>query len=286
MAYSTPTTISEALDLLASSPSTVIAGGTDLYPAAVGEPLRGNIIDISKVSDLRNIRVDGSSWRIGSMVTWTDVLSADLPPVFDALKLAAREVGSVQIQNVATVIGNICNASPAADGVPPLLSMDAKLELCSSRSTRVIPLRDFILGNRQTALGEDEMVTALVLPRVGENDQSHFIKLGARKYLVISIAMVAANLRVDEHGVVESVRIAVGACSEKAVRLAALEQHLLGMKVESVVDEVTRFTGSLSLSPIDDIRASKTYRERAAKVLVARTLDACIDKHVHRAGIR
>ena len=286
MPYATPASINEALDLLASGTGTVIAGGTDLYPAAVGEPIRGNIIDISKLPDLSIIRADQSSWRIGPMVTWTDVLKAELPPVFDALKLAALEVGSVQIQNVGTVIGNICNASPAADGVPPLLAMDAKLELRSARSTRILPLQKFILGNRQTALREDEMVTALVLPRAGENDQSHFLKLGARKYLVISIAMVAAHLRVDEHAVVESVRIAVGACSAKAVRLAALEQHLLGMKVESVVDEVTRFTGSLSLSPIDDIRASKTYRESAAKVLVARTLDACIDKDVHRAGIR
>ena len=284
MTYALPSTISEILGLLAGGSGTLIAGGTDVYPATVGKPLRGNIIDISKVPDLRRIECDETSWRVGATVTWTDLLNAELPPVFDALKLAAREVGSVQIQNVATLAGNICNASPAADGVPPLLTIDAKLELQSSRGTRVLPLSEFILGNRQTAIYSDEMLTALVLPRAGEGDSSHFLKLGARKYLVISIAMVAANLRIDEQGLIENIRLAVGACSAVAMRLSELEQHLQGEKAENVVDAVMQFAGPLSLAPIDDIRASKAYRESAAKVLIARTLKACVEKNAERGG--
>ena len=99
---------------------------------------------------------------IGARTTWTDLVRHPLPPAFDALKQAAREVGSVQIQNVASVAGNLCNASPAADGVPPLLALDAEVELRSARRARAcLPLGDFILGNRRTALQAGELVTAI-----------------------------------------------------------------------------------------------------------------------------
>ena len=275
MAYASPTTIEETLDLRASGPSTIIAGGTDLYPASVGKPIRDNIIDISNVRDINSIEASESMWRLGAMTTWTQLLKADLPPAFNALKLAAREVGSVQIQNVATIVGNICNASPAADGVPPLLSLDASVELRSLRTTRVVPLSEFILGNRQTTLADDEMVTALLVPREGEDDVSYFSKLGARKYLVISIAMVAANLRIDRHGFINHAKLAVGACSAVAMRLKTLERSLVGLPREALSRAVMNDADSMSLTPIDDIRASKNYRHSAANVLITRTLDAC-----------
>ena len=129
-------------------------------------------------------------------------------------------------------------------------------------------------------------LAARVLPRSGERDHSYFLKLGTRKYLVISIAMVAANLHIDERGLIESARIAVGACSAVATRLDALEQYLRGTKSETIGDTVMQFAGSMPLTPIDDIRASKAYRESAAKVLVARTLTACANKHAHDGRTR
>ena len=127
--YLRPTRTEEALERLAAAPLTVLAGGTDHYPARVGKPLAEDILDITALEALRGIRATDAGWRIGATTSWTQVIEAQLPPLFDALKQAAREVGGVQIQNAGTVAGNLCNASPAADGVPALLALDAHLEL-------------------------------------------------------------------------------------------------------------------------------------------------------------
>jgi CO/xanthine dehydrogenase FAD-binding subunit len=119
--YFAPTDLKDALAALAEGAPSVIAGGTDWYPAQGERPQRGAMLDISRVSGLNGIVHRDGAFRIGATATWSDVIAADLPAAFDGLKAAAREVGSVQIQNAGTVAGNLCNASPAADGVPPLL---------------------------------------------------------------------------------------------------------------------------------------------------------------------
>ncbi len=125
-------------------------------------------------------------------------MRADLPPLFDGLKLAAREVGGAQIQNRGTLAGNICTASPAGDGMPNLMALDAQVELASLPGRRVIPAGDFIASYRRTVCRPDEIVTAILIPKRSRATRGHFLKLGARKYLVISIVMVA--------GVIESGR--------------------------------------------------------------------------------
>ncbi len=152
MSYLTPTTLDDALGALSGSgPVSVIAGGTDWFPALGERSFDGTLLDVTRVAGMRGISVQETGWRIGGATTWSDILRADLPPAFDGLRLAAREVGSVQIQNAGTVAGNICNASPAADGVPPLLSLDAVVELSSARGVRRLPLSEFITGVRRTA---------------------------------------------------------------------------------------------------------------------------------------
>ena len=124
--YLRPAAVEEALEALRQRPLTIIAGGTDHYPARVGKPLVEDVLDITGLAELRGIRESGDHFRIGATTTWTDLINANLPPQFDGLKMAAREIGGVQVQNTATVCGNVCNASPAADGVPPLLTLDAQ----------------------------------------------------------------------------------------------------------------------------------------------------------------
>ncbi|TIP38393.1 MAG: xanthine dehydrogenase family protein subunit M, partial [Mesorhizobium sp.] len=119
--YAKPTTVDEALALLGEDRWRILAGGTDFYPAQGAKPFRDNILDINGLAELRGIEETDEYWWIGARTTWTDIVRLPLPPAFDALKSAAREVGSVQIQNVASIAGNLCNASPAADGVPALL---------------------------------------------------------------------------------------------------------------------------------------------------------------------
>jgi CO/xanthine dehydrogenase FAD-binding subunit len=173
--------------------TTILAGGTDYYPAHVGKPLREDILDVSAIRGLRGISEGPDQWRIGATTTWTDLIEAELPPVFDALKLAAREVGGIQIQNRGTLAGNLCNASPAADGIPALLALDAQVELASTAGTRRMALEQFVLSNRRTALRQGELATAVIVPKPRCAARSHFLKLGARRYLVISIVMVAAG---------------------------------------------------------------------------------------------
>ena len=190
--YLRPSELSEALGALGSGKPTVLAGGTDFYPARVERPLDDDVLDITGLRVLHGIADAGDHWRLGAGVTWTDVVEARLPPCFDGLAQAAREIGGVQIQNAGTVCGNVCNASPAADGMPNLLALDASVELASVDGRRVLPLADFVLGNRKTARQSNELATALLVPKPARPARSVFLKLGARRYLVISIVMVAA----------------------------------------------------------------------------------------------
>ena len=270
--YLRPCSLDEALEALRAGGLTVVAGGTDHYPARVGRPLSEDVLDITAIEGLRTIDDRADHWRIPALCTWTDVIRADLPPCFDGLKLAAREVGGVQIQNAGTVCGNLCNASPAADGVPPLLSLDSSVELASHADREVVPLQSFILGNRQTALRPDQLLTAVLVAKPTEpRAYGHFLKLGARTYLVISIAMVAAVVEAAEDGTVAAARAAVGACSAVARRLPELEVDLLGSPIDASLGRVVKASHLAGLTPIDDVRASARYREDAALTLVRRT---------------
>ena len=275
--YFRPDTIEDALAARGAPGVRVAAGCTDLFPATTQGTLGGPVLDLTAIPDLRAIGKDDEGWTIGSCVTWTDVIRADLPPAFDMFKQAAREVGSVQIQNAGTVGGNLCNASPAADGVPCLLALDAEVHLRSAHSLRQMPLSDFLQGPRQTALATDELLTAIHVPRAATQGQSAFRKLGARSYLVISIAMVAARLEIQD-GRITRAAVSVGACSPIARRLGAVEAAL------TAAPDLAGARGAISdqmvaaaLDPIADIRADAAYRATAAAELVRRVVGDVID---------
>jgi len=268
--------LSDALDLLSRSDIKVLAGGTDFYPALGDTPAPKPVLDINRISELRCLYKNDTGWTLGACTTWTDVIHAKLPREFDGLKAAAREVGSIQIQNAGTLAGNLCNASPAADGVPPLLSLNASVELASSEGRRILPLDEFICGPRSTALKRNELLIAIHIPSMPSGARSEFFKLGSRRYLVISIAMVAVTLAADERGCLSEVRISVGACSAVAQRLTTLEQYLKGRSIhEDVLSFITpQMFGELT--PIDDVRASGEYRSIAVHRIVSRLLGSTL----------
>ena len=270
-AYLRPITQSEALAALAQGRLTVLAGGTDYYPSRVGKPLADDILDISAIASLRGIHDEGSRWRIGATTSWSDIIAAGLPPLFDGLTLAAREIGGVQIQNAGTIGGNLCNASPAADGVPPLLALDARVEFADTAGSASVALADFILDNRKTVLRRQQLVTAILIPKPTHPARSHFVKLGARKYLVVSIVIVAATLEVDA-GRVSAARVAVGSCSAVAQRLPLLEAALIGQRCDASLGKHAGLGHLAPLAPIDDVRASREYRLDAGLTLVRRVL--------------
>ena len=279
--YLRPTTIDEAIGALARQGGRILAGGTDFFPTQGERPVTGTVLDISAIEALRGIRIEADHVRIGARTTWSEIIAADLPPAFDALKAAAREVGGWQIQNLGTVAGNLCNASPAADGVPPLLALDASVELAGPAGTRILPLDRFILGPRRTALAPDEMVVAILVPRRFEDASARFVKLGGRRYLVISIVMVAAHVALDRWGRVADARVAVGSCSAVACRLPGLERALLGADAGAGLAGLVDPEHLSPLRPIDDVRATATYRLDAALTLIGRALDACLPEPTH-----
>lgn len=269
--YFRPDTLEDALGALARADTVVAAGCTDLFAATDRQQLAGPVLDITAIRDLRGISRTDQGWRIGATTTWSDVLAEPMPPAFDMLKQAAAEVGSVQIQNAGTVAGNLCNASPAADGVPPLLALEAQVELAGPKGQRRLPLAEFLTGVRETRRGADELLTAVHVPASAGTGTSRFLKLGARKHLVISIAMVAVRLQ-QERGCVTDLALAVGSCSAVATRLPALEQALIGHPVAQLAEALSQDTVAAHLSPISDIRAGAAYRSVAATELLRRAL--------------
>jgi CO/xanthine dehydrogenase FAD-binding subunit len=250
-----------------------VAGGTDIYPAIENGVRFPGLIDVSKVDALGgSIRREGNDWFIPALATWTDVVEAVLPAQFDSLKQAASEVGGRQIQNAGTVAGNICNASPAADGIPALMAMDARVLIAGPSGEREVSLESFVLGNRKTDLNEGEILCAVKVPARGNRTASAFRKLGARRYLVISIVMAAATLECDSAGKITFAGISVGACAARALRLRGWEAALRGRQVGDI-ESVEITPAFLSpLTPMDDIRGTREYRKHAASVLVRETL--------------
>jgi N-methylhydantoinase B len=270
-AYLRPCSLEEAIAIRTSRDVAVIAGGTDIYPAhaarrAWGDPTHKDLLDITAIPGLSEIAENAEGWRIGCLVTWTALRAAPLPAQFAGLKAAAREVGGVQVQNRGTLVGNLVTASPAGDGIPNLLALDARIEIAGSAGRRVMPLAGFLTGYRATALRPDEIVTALHVPRL-DGAHAGFAKLGARRYLLISIAMAAGVIATDAAGRIATARLALGGCSALAQRLPALETALRGvaLKDAAVVPQAAHLA---ALNPIDDIRASAAYRRAAALTLL------------------
>lgn len=265
-------TLEEALAIRASRDVAVLAGGTDIYPAwttrkAWGDPTHKDVLDIGALAELRGVAPEPAHWRFGALTTWRAVIEARLPPMFAGLQQAAREVGGAQVQNRGTLAGNLCTASPAGDGITCLLALDAEVELTSLRGVRRLPLAAFNIGYRRTALEPDEIVTAVIAPAHGEAARAAFLKLGARRYLVISIAMVSAVIEADPAGLIRRAAIAVGACGPTALRLRQLEAELQGQPLP-LAPVLVQSRHLDALSPIDDVRASAAYRRAAAEELV------------------
>ncbi len=277
-----PSQMVEALTLLAQGAWQPLAGGTDVFPSLVGKSLSRPLVNLTAIPALRGMsRVSvngGSFWRIGASETWAALRETRLPAGLEALSQAAAEIGGRQVQNQGTLGGNLCNASPAADGVPVLLALDAQVELQSLRGSRRLAVADFVLGNRRTAIAADELLVAIDIPLGSHRARSSFLKLGHRRFLVISIAMVAVAVDCDAAGRLVRCAIAVGSCSAAARRLATLESLLVGLAAEEAPAQAARALSSdcenllAPLSPIDDVRGTARYRRDAARELIPRAM--------------
>lgn len=218
------------------------------------------LIDLGRVPELRGWRYEGDELVLGAALTYTQASGGEVASALPALAAASRTVGSPQIRNRGTLGGNLGTGSPAGDSLPPLLVEDARVELASARATRTLPLAEFMLGPKRTALQDDELVVAIRL-RPSRAPQT-FMKIGPRNAMVISICSLALSAD-RERG---ELRAAFGS-SSPVVRLVSAPLD----EAESFADQVVA-----AASPIDDVRGTADYRRHALGVLTRRALTRCL----------
>lgn len=279
--YAAPGNLVEALQLKKKrgADARVIAGGTDLILR-----MRDAVLSPSVLIDLRCIPLDrieqsGDALRFGAYVSLSQVLdSDDVAKHFPALPAACREFAGPPIRNRATLGGNIVNASPAADLVPPLIAYDASIILNSCTSERVLPLVEFFSGPGQNVLAPEEILTEIRVPLMPPSSAATFIKLGQRRSMAISQVNITTRLTIDESGAVKEARIVLGAVAPVPVRAIAAEDILLGKEpADKLIGEAASKVRE-DVAPISDVRASLAYRLKMTEVLVRRALLATRDQ--------
>ncbi|MEM0014599.1 MAG: xanthine dehydrogenase family protein subunit M [Zestosphaera sp.] len=267
--YFEPESLDEALQLLSQygPEAKILAGGTDLLvKMKMRTVVPKYIVNIKRISRLRYIVMDGELLRIGALTTWRDLEKSELVrEEVPALHDAAKSMGSVQVRCMATVGGNLCNASPAADSAPPLLVHEAKAKLTSKQKTRTIKIEELITGPGKTTLRSDELLEEIIIPRRGKGGSS-FIKIG-RVAVDLAIAS-AATYVVVEDGVVSEIRVALGSVAPKPIRARGCEAMLKGRKINDDVLRAASEAVVSEVSPIDDVRSSAWYRREVSKALV------------------
>ncbi len=272
--------------LLAETGGRVIAGGTDAlvqmqrdaFPAAV-------VIDASRIADLRYIREDGDRIEIGALTTYADLLASSLVRrAAPSLIAAAETVGAPQTRARGTLGGNIANASPAGDTLPPLLALDASVTLSSARGVRVLPLGEVLCGSRQTCLEPGEIIASIAFRRLPDPSGSAFIKLSNRRGMSIAVVSVAAALALDAAGCIVEGRVALGAVAPTAVRSPAAESALAGEVPGAETFRRAARAALGDIAPIGDVRATAAYRREAAARLVIRALNGAWEHAGGRVG--
>lgn len=280
--YLIPHSLDQALHLLAEhgDQARIIAGGTDLLlELQRGVRPQRTLIDLTRVPGLDQITLDDDSTiHIGPLVTHNQVVASPLLRAHAwPLACACQEVGAPQIRNRATIAGNLVTASPANDTITPLVALGAAVTLASRRGRRTLPLAEFMLGVRRTALAADELLLAISFPALAADARGTFVKFGLRRAQAISLVNLAVVFGWDGTRA-RSVRLALGAVAPTIVRATAAEQCLEGSHLDdATLDDAARLA-SQATTPIDDVRASAAYRRSLVAVLVRRALQQLRDQ--------
>ncbi len=278
-AYHRPRTLEEARSLKAETPGACfVAGGTDLLVQMKGGRRRpGALISLRSVAELAGVTTGGVT-SIGAMTTLTDVLGHPVVSQrFPALASAVRSMASVQIRNVATLGGNLCNASPAADSAPPLLALGAKARIQGLDGEREMPIEDLFAGPGRTCLGRDDILTAILLDSPSARIRGAFLRK-TRVHVDLALASIAVVLEMDPAGeTCRQARVAAGAVAPTPLRLREVETVLAGRKLTPEVLGRAKELACDGISPISDVRASADYRRHITGVLLGRAVSSLLN---------
>ncbi|MDB5876414.1 MAG: hypothetical protein JWQ07_5856 [Ramlibacter sp.] len=276
-----PSSLSDAIELGArfGAEGRFIAGGTDLVIQMNRKRLAPRaLVSLSRLPDLSSIELCPSGYSIGALTTHKTI---ERYPAFRnriaMLGAASQVVGGHQVRNIATIGGNVVNASPAADAVVPLLALDAEVDLAGAAGKRSLALSQFLRGPGKTDRSSDEVLTHIRFKDLPPNSGTAFLKAGRRKAMEISIVCVAAKLTLGAHGLISGAAIALGAVGATALRCPQAEALLMGQRARpELFGEIARCAAT-ECTPISDVRASANYRGIMVAALVERALVRCVE---------
>lgn len=282
MRYEAPKTLEQAIALLsgANAQARVLAGGTDLLiQMRAGRAEPGVLVDIKAVPELRAIAADAGGYRIGAAVTCMELIeneafARDWPGIVDGVKY----IGSIQVKGRATMGGNLCNASPAADSVPALIAAGAVACIAGPLGRREAPVEDFVLGPGRTSLGSGELLAALQLPRRAPHSGDAYLRFTPRTEMDIAVVGAAVNLTLDGKGVCSQARVSLGAVAARALLVPEAAAALIGTQLEPAALERLAAAASAACRPIDDKRGTKEFRIKVAGVMARRAAEIALER--------
>ena len=277
-----PRTVDDCLKILSerAGDTKLVAGGTDLLPQLKNGLLKpARVVDLSGVAALRTVSMaNGGGLRLGAAVTARAIeLDARIRSTYAALAESGALVGSVQVRNLATVGGNLCNAAPSADMAPPLIALDAEAVIAGPKGQRRVPLASFFVGVRRTVLAADELLLELVVPDPGRGSGGQYLRHTPRRELDIAVVGVASQITLAD-GVCGKARIALASVAPTPVRAAAAEDALTGQAMTPALIERAAELAVDAARPISDQRGSADYRRHLVRVLTRRTLTAALER--------
>jgi carbon-monoxide dehydrogenase medium subunit len=278
--YASPTSAKEAVALLAEhgDRARALAGGTDLIVDLKHAPGKiAMLVDVASIPEFRGIELKDDGLRIGSMVTFGEIMASpvcrELTPEICS---ASHTVGAVQTRNLGTIGGNLVTCVPSADSAPSLLVLDAEVTVAGADGNRRMPLQEFFVGPRKTCLQPHELLVEIFIPKASLGKPSSFLKFGLRKGQALALVNTAAALYVEGNKIVEA-RIALGAVAPTPIRCPKAEAHLDGKSpTDTLLDEAAKIAVS-ECKPIDDFRASATYRRQLVHTLTYRALKRSVE---------
>jgi CO/xanthine dehydrogenase FAD-binding subunit len=277
-----PRSVDECLKILIEhgTDAKLVAGGTDLLPQLKNGLLKPVcVVDLSGLAALRTVRnANGDGLRLGAAVTARAIeLDPHIRSTYPALAESGALVGSVQVRNLATIGGNLCNAAPSADMAPPLLALDAEAVIVGPKGQRRVPLASFFLGVRKTVLAVDELLLELIVPAPGPNSGGQYLRHTPRRELDIAVVGVASQLTVSG-GICQKARIALASVAPTPVRATAAEAALVGQAVTPALIERAAVLAVDAAHPISDQRGSADFRRHLVRVLTQRTLTTALER--------
>jgi CO/xanthine dehydrogenase FAD-binding subunit len=282
MRYEAPETLDAAVGLLAgeSGQVKVLAGGTDVLVQIHADMIEPDVIvDIKKIAEMREVTNDDGAWRFGAAVTGKELMdhpgfNAAWPGIMDGVRL----IGSVQVRGRATVGGNVCNASPAADSVPPMITAKAVATVVGPNGTREVPVEDIGVAPGKTSLEAGEFVVSFQLPKRPARSGDAYLRFTPRTEMDIAVVGCAVNLTLDDAGICTDAIVSLGAVAARALIVDAAAKALIGTPVDDAAMEALAAAASAAATPIDDKRGTVEFRTEVAGVLAQRAAAIALER--------